>query len=742
MPSIEPTIDPSDESPDSFAENTLVTAELVTPPVVTAELVPRWKRTLASVRRWGVLLVLALLTFGFLSSGLSPDPSAIFDESDRDLHPVAQGDRQAETQARWMGAGSAEIDLASVEPVRLEASGRASVSGSTSQTADSEQVLISTILEEQWRSGLESRGLEAGPMADWLTVCRRLSLSLAGTGLSLEEIRSLQRLPEADRVATHRERLLLSDRFHHYWAERTARYLVGADEGPFIVYRGRRFRTWLANHYAMNTPYDELVRMLITAEGVWTDRPEVNFHTVTFDSGDDAPDPIRLAARTTRAFLGVRIDCLQCHDDFLGNVSLGDAAWVRPHTAAEAPVTETDASETESSWLLREGAQEDFHSLAAFFTAATSEGVQGLKDKRADYEYQYLYADETVPVEPNVPFRRDLLPPRPPQKSESDEQVDDEKDGTGEQDAAQQDLDSEPQVDDAIVGVEDAVTTGSGGESETSDLPRYMSDRERLAYWLTHPENKPAARAAVTRVWTLLFGRPPAIETEYGFQVGEVDNLPLDSPPSEMIDTLTEAFVDGGFDVRELIRLITNAPAFRVSSRADFDVTEQHELAMAVFPVTRLRSEQVAGATIQSGRVKTINRDSSFLVQLQQFGSLNDFLKRYGDLGEDEFTPQPVTITQRLVMLNGKLVSETASPNPILNASSHIEMFARNDQEVVRTLYLTVLNREPTEPELKHFTTRLTPESRNQSEPPTSRKQEITDLTWALLNSSEFAWNH
>jgi hypothetical protein len=719
MSSIEPTIGPSDESPDSIDESTLVTVELVTPSVVDAELVPTWKRVLASVGRWGLLLVLALMTFGFLCSGLSPDPSAIDDENDGRMNEVAQGG-----SAIGVGSGAGEIALGqvagdSIEPVSLRSSqqeipGQELPSQIHSRTGDAEQALVAKKLEEQWRAQLDSRGLDAAPMADWMTVCRRLSLALAGTGMSLEEIRSLQRLPESERVATHRERLLNSDRFHHYWAERTARYLVGADEGPFIFYRGRRFRTWLAEQYAKNTRYDELVRMLIIAEGVWTDRPEVNFYTVTFDSGDNDPDPIRLAARTTRAFLGVRIDCLQCHDDFLGNVSLGDAPWIMD-CEAEDETLDSVADTQNTSWLLREGTQEDFHSLAAFFTAATSEGVQGLKDKRADYEYQYLYEDETVPVKPNVPFLRNLLPPRPQSQ----------RDQTEESPEAAEDVVEEP-----------------GDAPESSELPKYWSDRERLAYWLTHPENKPAARAAVTRVWTLLFGQPPAIETDHGFQVGEVDNLPLDSPPSPMIETLTNAFIESDFNVRELIRCITDSPAFRVSSQAEFDVTEQHELAMAVFPVTHLRSEQVAGAAIQSGRIKTITRDSSFLVQLQQFGSLNDFLKRYGDLGEDEFTQQPVTITQRLVMLNGKLISETAGPNPILNASSHIEMFARNDEEVVRTLYLTVLNREPSEREMKHFTTRLTAESRRQSDPPTSRKQEITDLTWALLNSSEFAWNH
>tara|TARA_R110002073_G_scaffold336304_1_gene532180 strand:+ start:247591 stop:249753 length:2163 start_codon:yes stop_codon:yes gene_type:complete len=720
MPPIETTIDSSDESPDSFAKSSLVTAELVSDPVVDAELVPSWKRALASVGRWSLLLILALMTFGFLSSGLSPDPSAIFDE-DNAKSAVAQDENVDDIGAEAVAIALNDNPATAIEPVSLRSTESQPPGKANSKKSDSELALVSGKIAEQWRAELDSRGLEAAPMADWMTVCRRLSLALAGTGLSLEEIRSLQRLPEADRVETHRERLLSSERFHHYWAERTARYLVGADEGPFIFYRGRRFRTWLTEQYAKNTRYDELVRMLITAEGVWTDRPEVNFHTVTFDSGDNAPDPIRLAARTTRAFLGVRIDCLQCHDDFLGNVSLGDASWIMSCGTDDATIQA--ASEEDAKYVLREGTQEDFHSLAAFFTAATSEGVQGLKDKRANYEYQYLYADETVPVEPSVPFLRELLPPRPTnQKDDSDE------------------ADVEDTAEE--VATEEVVAEEPDAAPEFGDLPRYLSDRERLAYWLTHPENKPAARAAVTRVWTLLFGQPPAIETDYGFQVGEVDNLPLDSPPSPMIETLTEAFIDCGFDIRKLIRCITDSPAFRVSSRADFDVTEQHELAMAVFPVTHLRSEQVAGAAIQAGRVKTINRDSSFFVQLQQFGNLNDFLKRYGDLGEDEFTQQPVTITQRLVMLNGKLINETASPNPILNASSHIEMFARDDEDVVRTLYLTVLNREPSERELEHFVERLTKESREKNDPPTSRKQEITDLTWILLNSSEFAWNH
>lgn len=487
---------------------------------------------------------------------------------------------------------------------------------------------------------LSDQGLSSADSADWLTVCRRMSLALVGTGMSMEEIRSLQRLPVEDREVRHLNRLLRDPRFHEYWGERYTRFLVGADEGPFLVFRRRRFRLWLTEQFAQNQHYDQIVRDLITAEGLWTDQPEVNFYTVTYDSGDDGPDPIRLAARTARVFLGLRIDCLQCHDDFLGNVSLGDI---------DDP---------------RDGLQSDFHQLAAFFTAAKASGLQGVTSGQPDYRYKYLYADEEVDVEPAVPYQSDLLPDQ--------------------------------------------------GHA-----------RHRLARWITSPDNRQAARSAVHHVWALLFGRPRG---------DGVDSLPLDEPIDDELAILIDDFIDKGFDMRRLIRAIVLSDAFRVDSRADFHITARHDRAGAVFPLVRLRPEQIAGAVIQSSRVKTVDRDSSFFLQLQKFGSANDFVRRYGDMGEDEFTNDSVTISQRLVMLNGKMVDESVDYNPVLNATSHVKMFSGDDWDLIRNAYLCVLNRYPSSTELNHFVGRFE-ESKNPN-------QMTEDLFWVLLNSSEFCWNH
>ncbi|MEM9588658.1 MAG: DUF1553 domain-containing protein, partial [Planctomycetota bacterium] len=501
--------------------------------------------------------------------------------------------------------------------------------------------LASTVAQiDRHRSDrLATADMPSAPMADWMTICRRLSLALVGNQMSLEEIRELEQFPESERESVHLSNLLDDARFHHYWAERWTRFLVGTDGGEFLVYRRRRFRVWLSEVFADQWRYDQLVRTLVTAEGLWTDRPEVNFYTATFDSGDGKPDVVRLAARTSRVFLGLRIDCLQCHDDFLGNVALGDCVDPRP------------------------GQQADFHQLASFYSAATTNGLQGIRAKEADYRYKYLDAEEEVDVAPSVPYSPELLP-------------------------------------------------------ETGDA------RERLAAWLTHPQNRQAARSAVNHVWALMFGRP----------LGQgVDNIPLDSDRHPLIDRLADAFIASEYNLQDLIRVIALSDPFSVESRADYQVTESHDLVGAVFPLVRLRPEQVAGSVVQSSRVKTVDRDSAFLVQLLKFGQSNEFVQRYGDMGEDEFSSESVTVTQRLLMLNGKMLNESTELNPVLNASAHVNMFSANDPKAVESIFLSVLNRYPTDEESAEWTTRFAAGDRG---------NHIEDLCWVLLNSSEFSWNH
>lgn len=513
---------------------------------------------------------------------------------------------------------------------------------------------VNAEFHERWAGA----GLETAPAADPLTIARRLSLALTGAVPSLEEIRVLEKVPDDRQLDWWLSHLLEDRRSADYIAERLARAYVGTDMGPFLVYRRRRFVSWLGDRLQrQDLAYDALVRKLLTEEGLWTDSPAVNFVTATSDPNkDNRPDPIKLANRTSRAFLGMRIDCLQCHDDRLEKIHLGDP---------QSP---------------RIGEQRDFHQLAAFFSDVGN-SIAGIRDRPAasGYQYKFLGEADEERVAAKVPF---LPNPSPSGTKRS--------------------------------GRDKAAEVGG-------DL------REQLAAWVTHPDNRPFARAAVNRFWALVFGRS---------LVEPIDDIPLTGPFPPALETLTDDFIQHGYNVRRLIRLMASTDAFKRDSRAAFEITAEHEQAWAVFPLTRLRPEQVAGAVIQSSSLATIDGDAHILQKLMKFGQTNEFVQRYGDTGEDEFLDRGGTIPQRLLLMNGELVKERTKENPVLNAATHIAMLASDSSKAVEVAYLTVLTRRPSDEEWKHFTARIEPTRGN------ARVAALEDLCWTLINSTEFSWNH
>lgn len=475
----------------------------------------------------------------------------------------------------------------------------------------------------------------AAPAAD-LAVMRRLSLALCGTVPSLEDIRRFETRSPATRLNQWLEELLADRRTADYLAERFARAFVGTEDGPFLRYRRRRFVTWLSDAFLENRRYDAIVHDMIADEGLWTDHPATNFLTVTIDEKTARPTPDRLSARVARAFLGVRLDCAQCHD--------------HPF----------------QPWK-----QDQFRGLAAFF-GGTWANLRGIRDGENDYRPLDRKGQALPVVQPSVPFLPELLPP----------------------------MDSE-------VG-------------KTARGPR-----ERLAAWVIEPRNPGLARVTVNRVWALLFGRPLA---------EPVDDLPASGELHPALVVLAEDFAAHRFDLHRLVRLIVSSEAFRLDSALD-GVTDEHEAAWAVFPLTRLRPEQVAGALFQAASLGTIGPESHWFARLVAYTKRNSFVERYGDTGEDEFDARAGTIPQRLLLMNGEVVREQLKDG-LFSAPSNIATMAADDRRAVEAAYLTVLTRRPSEEELAHFAARIAGTTGKE------RKERLSDLCWTLINTTEFSWDH
>ena len=234
-------------------------------------------------------------------------------------------------------------------------------------------------LDATIEAGWAAENLMPAPAAPDLLVARRLSLALVGAVPSLEEVRQFEARSPGEQLPWYLDTLLADRRFADYWAERLARMTVGTEDGPFIIFRRRRYVAWLSDELHKNRPYDALVREIIAGKGLPTDKPATNFVTVTsHEERKNQPDPVRLAGRVTRAFLGLRIDCAQCHDHPF-------APWQ----------------------------QTEFEGLAAYF-GQTQVSFIGVHDGPADNADEYKVEDrdthEMLVAPPGVPFAEEALP--------------------------------------------------------------------------------------------------------------------------------------------------------------------------------------------------------------------------------------------------------------------------------------------------------------------------------------------
>ncbi|MDR3636268.1 MAG: DUF1549 domain-containing protein [Isosphaeraceae bacterium] len=244
--------------------------------------------------------------------------------------------------------------------------------------APADPTIVREVNRELRREWAEA-GVSPVRRAPELALMRRLSLALTGTIPSLEEIRRFEARAEDRRLSLWIDDLLADRRFADYVAERLARVYVGTEEGPFIQFRRRRFVTWLSDQLANSRPYDAIVRDLIADRGLWTDHPGTNFITVAVEP-EKPPNPEKIAARVARAFLGVRLDCAQCHDHPFG-----------------------------------EWKQRDFQGLAAFFGQVHT-GFSGVYDGQGEYEPTNRKSGKTEVAPPGVPFYTELLPEEGPRR--------------------------------------------------------------------------------------------------------------------------------------------------------------------------------------------------------------------------------------------------------------------------------------------------------------------------------------
>ncbi len=140
-------------------------------------------------------------------------------------------------------------------------------------------------------------------------ILRRAYLDLTGHIPSVSEARLFLDDPSADKRARLIEQLLLHPAHPSHLSDVWSQFLLPDDANVNNTMGGTdRFQNWLRSQFAANRPYVEMVRELLLATG----NPGESGPALFYTSLELKPE--KIAASTSRAFLGVQIQCAECHN--------------------------------------------------------------------------------------------------------------------------------------------------------------------------------------------------------------------------------------------------------------------------------------------------------------------------------------------------------------------------------------------------------------------------------------------
>lgn len=155
-------------------------------------------------------------------------------------------------------------------------------------------------------ANLREIGIPPSPLCDDATFLRRVSLDIAGRLPTPAEAEAFLASDAADKREQVIEALLRSPEYADFFASKWTALLKNRRDSVSDLTSNFAFFAWIRDSLLANTPYDQLVRELLAATGVVISNPPVAWYKRVTEPKQQLEDVAQL-------FLGVRMQCAQCH---------------------------------------------------------------------------------------------------------------------------------------------------------------------------------------------------------------------------------------------------------------------------------------------------------------------------------------------------------------------------------------------------------------------------------------------
>jgi len=271
--------------------------------------------------------------------------------------------------------------------------------------------------------------------------------------------------------------------------------------------------------------------------------------------------------------------------------------------------------------------------------------------------------------------------------------------------------------------------------------------REYLAEWLVSPQNELFARSITNRVWRNFMGAG---------LVEQVDDMRASNPASneELLDAAASYLVDQGYDLKALMRQILQSETYQRSSEPLKSNDGDKRYYSRYYP-KRLMAEvlldaisQVTGVDSEFNKIAFPGadiRDTDFYpkgtraIQLYDSAVQSYFLQTFGRnqrriTCECERSDEP-SMVQVLHISNGNTINGKLSAKDN-RLQKLLERFTDDQSAMLDELFLSSLSRYPKEHE-KTAMLKLLSEAN-----PEQKRELLEDITWGILSSREFLFNH